>query len=249
MIRVFGLMAMVSLLAAAARAETLADRLLASYDPVQSVTCEIRKDMEAQAGAMRMLSRVYYQKPDRLNVDQAAPVPRRIVADGKTFYSYIDGDAKGFSRLIEKLSDEMIINLRKVPGTAMDHLLKLRGVAEKDLDGTPEFPVRKGYETAKVFVVLSLDATGRLARVEFFTSPEMKDKTGQYDYSAFREVLPGVWIPCLHQGTFRIAGSESKETSRVDNLSVNQPIAPSLFDPGPFFKGVEFVDEFGKIYE
>jgi outer membrane lipoprotein-sorting protein len=249
MTKFVGLCAGLSVLAAVTRAETVAERLLAGYDSVQSVSCEIRKDIEAQAGTMRMLSRVYYQKPDRLHVDQATPVPRRIVSDGNTFYSYIEGDTKGFSRPVDKLNEEMLINLRKVPGTAMDHLMKLRGIPETNLAATAEFPVRRGYASEKVFVVLSLDATGRLARIEFYATPEMKTKTGQYDYSAFQEALPGVWIPCLHQGTFRIAGVESKETSRVDNLSVNKPIAPNLFEPGPFFKGVEFVDDFGKIYE
>lgn len=233
----------------AVSAETLAERLLASYDPVQSLTCEIRRDIDAQAGAVRMLSRVSYQKPDRLHVEQASPVPRTIVADGKTFYSYIEGDPKGFSRPVEALNEEMLTNLRKVPGTAMDHLTKLRGVAEKDVEASPEFPVRKGYQAPNVFVVLSLDATGRLARIEFFTSPDMKDRTGQFDYSAFQEALPGVWIPCLHQATFKVGGGESRETSRIGNLSVNPVILPAVFDAARYFKNVQFVDTFEKVYE
>lgn len=231
-----------------ASAQTLAERLLVQYDPIRSVTCAIRRDVEGPGGSMRMLSRVYYQKPDRLHVDQSTPIPRRIVADGTTFYSYIEGDPKGFSRPVEKLSEEMLTNLRKVPGTAMEHLMKLRGVPEKDMDATPEFPVRRGYEAEKVFVVLSLDATGRLVRIEFYSTPSMTEKTAQYDYSAFQEVAGGAWVPCLHKGAFNVGGVASEETTRVDNLVVNEPIAPNLFVAGPFFKDVEFVDEFERMY-
>ena len=240
--------AIIVLLSNQASAQTLAERILASYDSVRSVSCEIRKDSEAGGKTMRMLSRVYYEKPDRLHVDQPAPIPRRIVADGKTFYSYIEGDPKGFSRPIEKLDEEMLTNLRKVPGTAMDHLLKLKGIAETNLEPTAEFTERKGYDTGRLFVVLSLDATGRLARIEYFSSPAMKETTLRCDYSDFQQVAGGLWMPCLHRSVLNLGGVETKETSRIDNLSVNQPIPPNLFVAGPFFKGVEFIDDFSKIY-
>ena len=241
--------ALMAMLSNEALAQTLAERILASYDPIQSVSCEIRKDSEAGAGKMRMLSRVYYEKPDRLHVDQPAPIPRRIVADGKTFYSYIDGDPKGFSRPIEKLNEEMLINLRKVPGTAMDHLMKLKGIAETNIEATAEFPERKGYDAGKLFVLLSMDTTGRLVRIEYFTSPEMKERTLQFDFGEFKEVACGAWIPCLHKGILKVAGVESKETTRIDNLSVNQPLPTNIFVAEPFFKNVEFVDNFEVIYK
>ena len=248
MIKLVYVIAVVAMLSNRASAQTLAERILASYDPVKSLSCEIRKDGEAGGRTMRMLSRVYYEKPDRLHVDQPAPIPRRIVADGTTFYSYIEGDPKGFSRPIEKLNEEMLINLRKVPGTPMDHLARLKGVAETNLAATAEFPERKGYDAGKVFVVLSMDTTGRLARIEFFATPQMKDKTAQYDYSEFQQVAGSVWIPCLQQGILNNAGVEARETVRVDNLSVNKPIPQNLFVAGPFFQNVEFVDSFDGIY-
>ena len=247
MIKTVCVIAMIAGFTMNAPAQTLAERLLASYDPVQSLSCEIRKDSESGGKTMRMLSRVYYEKPDRLHVDQPAPIPRRIVADGTTFYSYIEGDPKGFSRPVEKLSEEMLTNLRKVPGTAMDHLAKLTGVAETAMEPTAEFPERKGYDAGKVFVVLSMDSTGRLARIEYFSSPAMKVISLQCDYSEFQPAA-GAWIPCLHRAVLKIGGVESKETTRVDNLSVNQPIPPNLFIAGPFFKDVEFADSFDEIY-
>ena len=240
MIKSVLMIAIMTVFCSSAPAGTLAERILASYEPVRSVTCEIRKDTETSANKIRTLSRVYYQKPDRLHVENVSPLKRRIVADGTSFFSYIDGDPQGFSRPIVKLNEEMLIQLHKVPGTVMDHLMKLKGVTETSMEATPDFPERKGYDTGKLFVVLSMDKLGRLARIEFYATPEMKSKTAQYDYSDFQEVAGGAWIPCLHQAILNNAGVEARETVRVDNLSVNTPIPANLFVAGPFFQGVKF---------
>ena len=189
-----------------------------------------------------------YLKPDRLNVENILPVARRIVADGQTFYSYIQGDPKGFSRPVAQLNEEMTIQLRKVPGTPMDHLMRLRGAPETELPPAPDLPVRRGYALPKMFVVLGVDATGRLARVEFYTDARMQERTGYYNFRLFHEVLPGVWIPYLHEGHVVIQGHENTEVSRIMNYTVNQPLASNLFVAAPFFPSVEFVDEFEKIY-
>ncbi|MFC1497151.1 outer membrane lipoprotein carrier protein LolA [Verrucomicrobiota bacterium] len=230
-------------------AETLVDKLLKSYEQIITVTCEVRRTTKSSAGKARFLSRVYYKKPDCIHIDNITPLKRRIVADGSRFYSYIEGDPKGFSRTVDKLNDKMLISLRKVPGTAMDHLLRLKETAEETLKPEQNFPVKKGYQADKNFVVLSLDAKGRLARIEFFNSSEMRNKTAQYDYSNFNEVLPDLWIPCLHHATARIGDIESEETVRITNLTANKPIAKSLFIAAPFFKKVEFVDNFEDVYK
>ena len=142
----------------------------------------------------------------------------------------------------------MLIQLRKIPGTATDHLMKLRGKTTVRFAGHRRVPGTQGIDANKVFVVLSLDATGRLARLEFYTSAKMERKTGQYDYSEFQEAVKGAWIPCLHRGTFNIGGTECKETVRVYSLAVNTPIPAGLFIAEPFFKGVAFESSFEKIY-
>ena len=96
------------------RAETVAEQLIAGYERVQSVSCEIRRDMETSARKMRWLSRVYFQRPDRLHVDNSAPLPRRIVADGTNFFSYAEGDRKGFSRPIAQLDTDMLVKKIRV---------------------------------------------------------------------------------------------------------------------------------------
>lgn len=56
-------------------AETVRERVLAAYDAVQTLSCEIRRDTPLPDGqVLRMLSRVYYQRPDRLHVENFSPV-------------------------------------------------------------------------------------------------------------------------------------------------------------------------------
>jgi hypothetical protein len=241
-------LAAASLIPAAGQAGNLAESLLTPYESIRSASCEIQRDTRSEGGQVRTLSRVYYQRPDRLRVDNYSPVRRQIVADGTNFYSYIEGDPKGFCRAVTNLDGEMSLQLRKIPGTAADHLSRLRGLSEISLPPADGFPVRAAYDAGKVFVVLSADPTGRLARIEFFASSDMSRKTGQYDYSGYTNFAGGVWIPCVHRGRFWVGGVESEETVRVGSLAVNEPIAPGLFSVGIFFKGVEFVPAFEEVY-
>lgn len=231
-----------------ASAETLAEKLIAQYEQVQALTCDIRRDTETGDTKVTTLSHVTFQRPDRLFVENVTPLKRTIVADGTNFFSYIEGDPKGFSRPINKLSEDMLISLRKVPGTAMDHLLRLKGVPENSMEPEKDFPVRKSYDAGKVFAVLSMDPEGRLARIEFYPSKEMKEKTAQYDYSQFQEALPGVWIPTLHRVSYSQGGVDASESSRVDNLRINPSVNPDLFDPGRYFVNIKFASTFDEIY-
>ena len=241
--------AVIVLAAPALRAETLVDSLLAGYDRIQSVTCEVVKDTDSAGHSVKTLSRVYFQKPDRLNVENLSPIQRRIVADGTNFYSYVVGDAKGFTRPVAQLEADMAIPLRKVPGSAMEHLLRLKGTAETNLPAQAEFPARRGYAAPKTFAVLSMDASNRLARIEFFSSATGTVKTAQCDFSGFVEAIPGVWLATLHKTTINLGGLESHETSRYYNLAINPEIAPNLFNPKLFFKDVTFVTNFEEIYK
>lgn len=232
-----------------ANSQTLVDQLLGDYEKITSVSCDIRKDTENTEQKVRMLSRVHFQRPDRIHVENISPLARRIVADGTNLYYYVQDDPKGLSRPIDQLDEKMLMQVRKVPATAMDHLFRLQGVTETNLEGATEFPVRKGYSVTNHFVVLSLDATGRLSRIEFFATAEMQKKTAQYDFCNFSEVAPGVWLASLHQGKVWIADIETRETTHFDNLIVNDPIPASLFDASLFFKGVEFAPDFVEIYQ
>ena len=241
-------LAVLCLAACVANGETVRDRVLKPYEAVQSLSCEIRRDTPLPDGqTMRMLSRVYYQRPDRLHVENFSPVNRRIVCDGSVFRSYTEGAPKGFSRPVSELNEEMTRNLRMVPGSSANIIELLAGATEVPLDPTSEFPTRAGYDNGKSFAVLSLDPQGRLARYELYGSRAMTDLATRTDFSAFQEILPGVWIACLQQSKVTLAGLDRTETTRIDNLVANSDLPASLFQAEAFFKGVEFVDSFDKI--
>ena len=121
-------------------------------------------------------------------------------------------------------------------------------MAETKLPPTADYPVRKGYDVGKMFAVLSLDASNRMARLEFFSSSDLAKKTAQTDYSNFVEAVPGVWLSGLHQSTIWMGGAESKETTRLDHLTINQPVSQDLFKATLFFKHIDFVPSFDKMY-
>ncbi len=248
------------LTASVASADTLAERLIARYERVETITCDVRRDVSNEDGRLRWLSRVYYQQPDRLHVENHAPLPRRIIADGETMYQHSDGEPRGFRRAIAELDDRMLHGLRKVPGTAMDHLYRLQGTPEQVLDGDSDYPpvdgdsddgdrdsdypLQRGYDAENVYVVLHADEAYRLGRLEFYTDSERTEMTGEIDFSAFEEVLEDVWIPLLHQGRFQVGGLENRETTRISNVTVNEPIPEHLFNAAAFFDNVDWVDRF-----
>ncbi len=245
--RIVGFVAMV-LMASGASGGPVLEGVLKSYDAVQTVSCEIRRDTPLPDGqTLRMLSRVYYQRPDRLHVENFSPVKRRIISDGTVFRSYAEGAPQGFSRPVADLNEEMLRNLRMVPGSSANLLEVLSGSPEISLEPTAEFPVRVGVDNGKSFAVLGLDDKGRLARIEIYSSAAMTDLLSRTDFSAFQEVAPGVWIACLQQAKLTLEGVERTETTRVDNVVANGEIPSALFDATPFFKGVQWVDAFEKI--
>ena len=228
---------------------TLAEKLCSSYAQVESVSCRVRKTSEVDGKTATLLSQVYYQRPDHMHVENIAPIRRRIIADGRQFYYYVEGMAKGFSCPLAKLEGEWVIMQKSVPGSAMEHILRLQGVPEIPLAGTPDYPVRRGYARERVFVVLACDAKGRLARIEFFKTPEMKNLTAQVEYSDFQKVTDTCWLAGLQQGTAYFGTNTVCETRRFDNLLINKPITAGLFDAAAFFPKVDFVDDFSKLVD
>jgi hypothetical protein len=228
---------------------TLAQKLCAEYGRLDSVSCEILKTTSADGKSIKWLSRVFYQKGDRIHVENVAPAKRRIIADGKVLYYYAEGDRRGYSKPIPELPAEWLASLHNVPGTPMEHLLKLKDIPETVLEGTTDLPVRRGYQAPKVFVVLSCDKDGKLTRIEFYSAADMQKKTAEYEYAFFQKITETCWIPCLHKAVLYLpSGDRAEETRRINNLEINKPIAPALFEHLPFFKDIEFTDEFEKTY-
>lgn len=229
--------------------DTLAERLCAEWERVDSVACEIHKTTSRDGSSITMLSRVFYQRPNRIHVENITPIKRLVIADGKRLYYHEAHLRRGYSESVEKLDEEWALSLRSVPGTPMRHLLRLRNLPETDLPGTDECPVRKGYQADKVFTVLCLDTTQRLSRIDFFATPRMEKRTARYAYSAFKN-LGEWWFPHRHEGTLTLPdGTEAREVSRVRQLEVNIEAPRKLFSPDAFFEGVDFVSDFDAMYD
>ncbi len=237
------------LLIPAVQAGKEVDRLLSEYEKIETVTCQVRRIKEGVVGKMKFLSRVYYTNQDQIHAEGISPIKRRTIADGKHLYQYVEGDPKGFSRPIEDLSKQMQNSLRFVPGTAMEHLLLLKDKEETPLPSENLATKRVGIQTENNYVVLLLDAQGRLAGIEFYAEPDLIDKVADYEYHDFKEVLPGVWIPLSHRASITRSELNFKETVKIDRFIANQPIAASLFIPRNFFaENIDFVNDFAKIF-
>jgi hypothetical protein len=77
----------------------------------------------------------------------------------------------------------------------------------------------------------------------------MKETIATYAYSDLTEVVPGAWVPFTHEISTTAGQARFTETVKVDRFVANQPVAESLFIATSFFdKGIDFVDDFAKIY-
>ncbi|HEY5654001.1 MAG TPA: hypothetical protein VIR63_06505 [Pontiella sp.] len=236
------------LLVSSAHAGPEVDRLLSEYEKIETVTCQIRRTKEGPAGKVRFLSRVYWKKGGYIHAEGIAPVKRRTIADGKALFQYNEGAPKGFSRPIETLSEPMAISLKLIPGTAMDHLLRLKGLDEQELPAQEDSTKRIGIQAENNYAVLLLDEAGRLTGIDFFERADMLKKTAGYTYRDHTEAA-GAWVPLTHEAVFSRDGSDFKETVRVDRFITNNPVAESLFIASSFFdKNIDFVDDFAKIF-
>jgi hypothetical protein len=235
-------------LATMARADTLAERLWAAYDPVQSVSAELRRETRAEGGnTLRMLSRVHWRRGDRLHAETVTPIRRRVVADGMKLFSYMEGDPLGFARPIEQLDPDWRISLRKIPATPTEYLLRLQGVAETERPATSEHPVRRGYDTGRVHAVLCLDRDGRLACVETYADAEANEPIAVHRFEQWEE-RAGAWFSRRQHMETRVDGQRLRETVQVLRLEVNVAMPDLLFQPGRFFKDVRFTDDLRRIY-
>ena len=71
-----------------------------------------------------------------------------------------------------------------IPGTAMEHLLRLHGVPEKYWKG-PDLPIRRAYQRRPYHCAVPVYAQHRLARIEFYTSSDFAERTALYLFDDF----------------------------------------------------------------
>ncbi len=225
-------------------AESWVERLIATHAPIESLRCEIRRERTVEGKTFTRVSRVWYARGKRLRVETLAPLPTRVLADGTTLYKWLDDKPEGVSMPISEAPENEQVQLEQVPGTPEEYLFRLRGAPEEHLAPTPEYAVRIGCHPPHPhpYTVLSLDASNRLVRLEYFGPNGGTNRLLLALFSNWSEVLPGVRIPCLHQIT--IWGSDGvpiEETVRVSRLRANEPIPPDEFDVSRHAFSVRFI--------
>ncbi len=219
------------------------ERLVAASEPIRSLRCEARRETEVNGARAALLSRVWFQRPDRLHVESAAPVPRRIVVDGVAIYKWVEGHPDGLRLPLKEAPESELIQVRRVPGTAEEQLLRLRGLPEIELPPTAEFPVRRAFHppAPHPYTIVSLDVEGRVARVEYFEDERADRPALTTDYSGWQRTPEGVWLAAVQRTTARGRDGETVvETLRLSGFAVNTEIEPERFDPTRWAKGVRF---------
>ena len=235
----------VNLLAEPKHEETLAQKLLRQYRQIESASCDVRRDVTTSEGSIRWLSRVHFRQSNQLHAANAAPLPRLIIADGTMMYQHQSGAERGFRRPIADLDINMRINLERVPGTLMDHLLRLEHVAETPLEASPDAPIRAAYAAEHVFAILEADEQLRLHRILFYDAGNHSQKTGEITSEGFVEVIPEVWVPMHHRATFYVGENTVRERIRISNFQANILIPDQKFTPAAHFADdIEWVDAF-----
>lgn len=222
----------------------LVDRLLAESAKIRSVQCEIRRETEVGGTVVRTLSRIWFERPDRLLVETVSPDARHILVDGKAIHKSIDGQATGVRIPLTGAPEPELIQVRRVPATADEYLLRLRGTPETTLPPEIGFPVRRSYASPEPhpYTVLAMDSTGRLSRLEFFDPIARTNLLLRVDFGGWNEIKPGMWIPCLHKTEAKGRdGLDVRETVRISALVVNEPISPEHFDVVRQFPDVKFI--------
>ena len=233
---------------APATPQTVAQRLYHAYDAVQTLSCDIRRDLPLPDGSTsRMLSRVLYAKPASLNSETFSPVKRRTVSDGIILRQHIEGLSKGFSRPVADLDPVMRENLLMVPGSNANLLKPLLDLPETLLPPEDGAPVRAAYATPTAYTVLSLDGEGRWTRIQVYSSPAMTDLLADQRFSDFEPVAPGAWIATRQETRLSLDGIAATGTTRITHLQPGIEIPAAAFDGAAFFPGIEFVDSFDKI--
>jgi len=245
---IFLLSALQKSTAASNDAPTLVQTLLGRYAKIASLMCDVRRDVTTPDGSIRWLSRVYFQQGNHLHAANARPQPRLILADGSTMYQHIADAPRGFRRAIADLDDNMRINLERIPGTLMEHLIRLKDIPEIKLEPSTEAAIRRAYKTEHVYAILEADEQYRLHRMLFYNAQDQTQKTGKIRCESFQEVLPGVWIAMQHHATFYMGENTLQERTRFTNYEVNIPIPEDTFSPDAHYADdIEWVDSFDQL--
>lgn len=227
---------------------SVVSNLVAEYSRVASVRCEVRREATAPEGTIRRLSRVLWERPDRLISETFSPLRRRVVSDGTHFFSHVDGDVLGFSRPVVELDEEMRRSLFVVPGSPMDLLLRWCDVPEHD-----EVPPSNGWRRVVVDgqppAEILLDELSRPVRIHVFRSLPSRDILATWSYGEWVQTPSGVWIAKRHDVVLQSEADLLRETTWFENYRADVEIDRAEFERATrAFRGVRFTNEWSAIY-
>jgi len=220
--------------------------LLEANQAVQSMSCEVRRESRLGGQTVSTLSRVWFARGDRLMVETQTPLPRRILVDGTTIYKWVEGQESGVRIPIEKASAGETVQLRRVPGTGEEFLLRLRNLPEETLPAQDGLPVRRGYTppAPAPYTVIALNAQGRLASVEFFDADTRATRLLTARFLDWREAAPGCWFARVQKTeTHGQSGVVREDVVRVSRIVPNGPANSSRFDVSQQAIGVSFISQ------
>lgn len=217
------------------------EAISAQYAAVSNVVCTVRREAsDAKGGKIETMSRVAWARGDRMNVHTLKPVERRTVIDGVTVQIKGASDKAPAIYQVTNQAPSQFANLRSVPGSPEEMLAPFAGLSATDV--TPIHPFARTIalrdpaddaSNAAVVARLSIDAEGRVARLDFDVS-----SARQSAFTYFRapfEALPGVWLFRRTESEAVVDGHTIRMVSRFDKFEVNGDLPASLFDPKAFF--------------
>jgi outer membrane lipoprotein-sorting protein len=219
------------------------DALLKDYQSLESVSCSVRKTSKAGGQTVLMLSRVHFKRGGFIHVENVSPSKRRIIADGEKLYYHAANASKGFSKPVAELDDDWTSSLITVPGSPVDHLVKMKSMKPGEQKKNGDLRV-KAFHGDKNHVVLTMDSKGRILSLEFFKNADLKERYASYKYSDFIEA-GSTWLALKHEAEIMFPdGSKATEAKQFDNLSVNSALPDKLFDHSLFMQDLEFTSDF-----
>ncbi|MCX7817631.1 MAG: hypothetical protein N2652_00190 [Kiritimatiellae bacterium] len=226
----------------------IVSNLLAGYDEIATVRCDVHREATGPQGTVRRLSRVIWARPDRLLSETFSPLRRRVVSDGTTFWSYVEGDLWGFSRAVAELDEDMRRSLLVVPGTPMDLLLRWATAPERE-QGPPSNGWRRIVIGGTPAGEVVLDPAGRPAQIAIYRPEGGEEPLAVWTYSGWVRSSGGAWIPTRHDVVLRGPSEMLRETTRFENYRVGTPVETEEFNRAVrALQHLRFTNEWSVIY-
>ena len=220
------------------------DAVSARYGTVTNVACTVRRAVSAtgrDSGSAEAVSRIAWERGNRLNVQKLAPEKRRTVIDGHTVWTAAEGEEKPVTFAVSDQLPSQAANLRSVPASPEESLTLLDPASATEITpAAPPFARQIAFHYADTnaltaVAVLSFDADGFVCRMEAFSDEARSALVFTTDFLAPFEPIPGVRLFRKIETVSTIEGRTIRAVSSFSQLRVNEALPPSIFDPKAFF--------------